>query len=137
MVCGFLLFGLSWYSTLMRIGIVGSRDYPDLNQVREYVKTLPRGTVVVSGGAKGVDTVAEEEAGRRGVKVVVHRAQWQKYGKAAGVIRNRLLVNDCDKIVAFWNDDSPGTKSTIGFASKVGKLLRVFRVGSPKQTTMF
>lgn len=121
----------------MRIGIVGSRDYPDLNQVREYVRTLPRGTVVVTGGAKGVDTVAEEEARRRKLKVVVHRAQWEKHAKSAGIIRNKVLVNDCDEVVAFWDNESAGTKNTISVASKAGKLLRVFRAGNPRQTEMF
>ena len=121
----------------MRIGIVGSRDYPDLNEVLEYVSSLPKDTVVVSGGAKGVDSVAEEEARRLGLKVVVHRAQWDKHGKSAGVIRNKVLVNDCDKVVAFWDDDSVGTKNTISLASKAGKLLRVFRIGSKRQTEMF
>lgn len=121
----------------MRIGIVGSRDYPDLDEVREYVRSLSMDTVVVTGGAPGVDTVAEEEARLLGLKVVVHRAQWDKYGRRAGMLRNKVLVDDCDKVVAFWNEVSTGTKNTISVASKAGKLLRVFRVNKSKQTELF
>jgi predicted Rossmann fold nucleotide-binding protein DprA/Smf involved in DNA uptake len=42
-----------------RVAIIGSRDYPDLERVRAYVRRLPTGTVFISGGARGVDSAAE------------------------------------------------------------------------------
>ena len=68
---------------------------------------------------------------------MVHRAQWEKHGKSAGVIRNKVLVDDCDKVVVFWDGESPGTKNVISVASKASKLLRVFRAGNPKQMSLF
>ena len=113
----------------MRIAIVGSRDYPNLLEVREFVQSLPRDTVIVTGGARGVDETAEDEARALGMKVVVHRAEWDVYGKAAGQIRNRTIVEDCDKLKAFWNGASTGTKGSITLASKAGKLLGVRQIG--------
>ena len=69
--------------------------------------------------------------------MVVHKAEWGVYGKAAGPMRNKVVVNDCDKLVAFWDDVSPGTKNVISLASKAGKLEKVFRSGNTKQQTLF
>jgi predicted Rossmann fold nucleotide-binding protein DprA/Smf involved in DNA uptake len=98
---------------LMRLAIVGSRDYPYLEQVRGYVRALSEDTVVVTGGARGVDRVAEAEARQRGLVVDVRRAKWDEYGRGAGARRNRLLLDASDKVVAFWDGKSPGTIDTI------------------------
>lgn len=105
----------------MRVAIVGSRDYPNRTQVEEYVATLEVGTVVVSGGATGVDTWAVEAAQKRGLKTVVVRPDWATHGKAAGMIRNRAIVEQADAVVAFWDGQSPGTKHTLDHAARLGK----------------
>ena len=51
----------------MKVAIVGTRTYPDLDQVREYVRKLSPDDIVVSGGAKGVDETAEDEARKQGL----------------------------------------------------------------------
>ncbi len=119
---------------MTRIAIVGSRDYPDLEQVRAYVRTLPRDTEIVSGGARGVDSVAVEEAKRLGMSVKVFPAQWQYedengnmiYDKTAGMKRNAQIVEYADKVVAFWHNKSRGTGDTIARARKAGKGVEVF-----------
>lgn len=121
----------------MRVAIVGSRDYPNLDEVREYVMSLPDDTIVITGGARGVDQTAELAARARGLTVVVHEAEWQKYGKAAGPMRNKVVVEDCDRLVAFWDEVTPGTKNAISQASKSGKLDKVFRCNNPKQGRLF
>lgn len=120
----------------MRVAIVGSREYAPLSDVIEYVRSLPEGTVIVTGGARGVDQAAETEARARGLEVVVHEAEWNKYGRSAGMIRNRVVVEDCDKLTAFWDQVSPGTKGVMSMASKAGKLDKVFRCGNPKQLSL-
>lgn len=99
----------------MRVAIVGSRDFPDLDRVRETVRSLaalPRPVTVISGGARGVDAVAEETARECGYEVVVYRADWSK-GRGAGLARNSLIVRDCERMVAFWNGWSRGTRDAI------------------------
>lgn len=112
--------------TVERVAIVGSRGYPDEDDVFSYVHELPSDTVVVSGGAEGPDTWAEKAAKRRGMLVVVYRADWSLYGKAAGPIRNAEIVANCDRVVAFWDGHSRGTKSTIGIANRQGKPVEVY-----------
>ncbi len=104
----------------MKVAIVGSRYFGDLEKVRALVRELPKGSTVVSGGASGVDQAAEEEARKHGLNVIVHRALWHKYGKSAGPIRNQKIVEDADELHAFWNSTSRGTKSAIVLARAKG-----------------
>lgn len=113
----------------MKIAIVGSREYPDLEAVRRYVEKLDWDTIVVSGGAKGVDQAAEFAAGKRRMVVVVHRPDWTKHGKAAGHIRNWLIVKEADRIVVFWDGQSKGADSVIKLAHKYKKPLEVYCPG--------
>jgi len=109
-----------------RVAIVGSRCYPDEDDVFSYVHELPSDTVVVSGGAEGPDTWAEKAAKRRGMLVVIYRADWSLFGKAAGFIRNATIVANADRVVAFWDGQSNGTHHTIGLAQKRGLPVEVY-----------
>jgi predicted Rossmann fold nucleotide-binding protein DprA/Smf involved in DNA uptake len=109
-----------------RIAIVGSRDYKPLKDVVEFVEQLPWRTVVISGGARGVDTTAEEAAKKRRLDTHIFYANWNKHGRGAGMIRNRKIVESSDIIVAFWDGISRGTKHTIEYANSKGKPVKVF-----------
>lgn len=109
----------------MKIAIVGSRNYPHLERVWEYVQTLPPDTVIISGGARGVDRTAEAAARKRGLPVMIFAAEWGKYGKAAGMIRNEYIVAVADQIIAFYDGTSRGTANTIDRARKAGKPVEV------------
>lgn len=108
------------------VAVVGSRGFQDLDMVREYVRGLPLGVEVVSGGARGVDTVAEETALACGLHMKSFPAEWGKHGGAAGYIRNHDIVKRADRVVAFWDGESKGTKSTIEIAMKAQKPLDIF-----------
>jgi hypothetical protein len=105
----------------MKIAIVGSRDYPHPQHVTDYVNTLPLDTIIVSGGARGVDTWAEQAARRRGMTVIVFKADWKTFGKVAGFMRNREIIDAADSVTAFWDLYSPGTKHSISTAREKGK----------------
>lgn len=111
----------------MKIAIVGSRDYPDLEAVRQYVQSLPLDTVVVSGGASGVDITAEKAAKARGMQTEVYYPDWKQYGKSAGFLRNRLIIEAADKVVAFHVNNSRGTGHSIALAKRYGKELEVIK----------
>lgn len=103
-----------------RVAIVGSRDFPDLEAVRAYVRALPRGTVIVSGGARGVDRAAAQEGRRLGLEVVELFADWDRLGRRAGIVRNRRVLDFCDRVVAFWDGVSRGTRDVIEEARRRG-----------------
>ena len=116
----------------MNIAIVGSRKFANLEAdkeaeraVRDYVRKLPSDTVIISGGARGVDTWAEHAADDYGLETLIFEANWEAYGKSAGVIRNKEIIANCDRLVAFWDGTSKGTKHSIEQARIIGKPIEV------------
>ena len=107
------------------IAVVGSRDYGDLDGGRNYVGCMASNSVVVTGGARGVDKAAEEAAKARGLDVIVIKPDWEKHGKRAGFVRNEAIVKIADSVIAFWNRQSAGTKSAIELAKKFKKRLLI------------
>lgn len=100
----------------MRVAIVGSRDYPTpaLIQVVNYLKTLDHQDIIVTGGAIGVDQMAEVYAREDfGMTVTVYPAQWGRYGREAGKVRNVQIIQGADRVVAFWFQRSAGTYHTL------------------------
>lgn len=80
--------------------------------------------VIISGHASGADTLGERYAQEKGFKIETYPADWKKYGRAAGTIRNEQMANIANALVAFWDGKSKGTKSMISLAKKKG--LQVF-----------
>ena len=109
----------------MKIAVVGSREFTRLEEVRQFVFEQERDTVIVSGGAIGVDKVATETAAFYSMPYEVHLPDWTKHGRSAGVIRNQIIVDAADEVVAFWDGKSRGTKHTIDYARLRRKPLRV------------
>lgn len=108
------------------VAIVGSRDYPFLQDVRDYIVELPDDTRIVTGGARGVDQCAEEVAKERGLICAVYRPDWETYGKRAGFLRNIDIVAACSRLVAFWDGVSRGTQHSIRLAQQARKPVLVF-----------
>src|SRR5690554_2843236 len=109
-----------------RMGIVGSRHFPAREVVASFVAALPEQTIVVSGGAVGVDTWAVEAATARGLETIVLEADWAQHGPKAGPIRNKQIVDAVGEIVAFWDGRSRGTLGTVAMALEAGLPVRVF-----------
>ena len=101
----------------MKIAIVGSRKIT-VSNIDEYISECDE---IVSGGAVGVDSCAAEYAKEKGIKLTVFLPQYERYGRAAPIIRNKEIVDYADKIVAFWDGSSKGTLSVIKYAEKTGK----------------
>lgn len=100
--------------------VFGSRDYAAPEDVRAAVRALPKYATVIVGGARGVDTVAEQEARRCNLRVEVYPADWSA-GRSAGMARNSQMVARADYGIAFWDGRSRGTADTIKKFSAAGK----------------
>lgn len=112
----------------MNILIAGSRDFKNLNWVKDYLYFLVEGyndLSIISGGAPGVDSIAEQYAHENDIPYKIYLADWEKHGKKAGPIRNEEMVKVADKVVCFWDGKSKGTKTTIDYALKYKKDLEV------------
>ena len=79
----------------------------------------------VSGGAKGVDETAEKIGEELGMKVVLFKPDWKKYGRGAGIVRNKEICEYSDMICAFWDGKSKGTLNTIDTAKKMNIIVQV------------
>ena len=76
-------------------------------------------------GAVGVDNCAAEYAERNGIKLTVFLPQYELYGRAAPIVRNKQIVEYADKVIAFWDGESKGPLSVIKYAEKTGKLCEI------------
>lgn len=111
----------------MRVAIVGSRHFSDLERVESFVGSLPPGTRLVTGSASGVDAAAARSARERGLNVQVIGAGFEEArDPAVARARNQRLVDGCDMLVAFWDGVSAGTRATVDRALDSGRDVQVF-----------
>ncbi len=105
-----------------RIIVCGSREFRDLAAVHRYVRdVVPAGATIITGGARGPDREAEIAARARGLKVEVFDPSWEMWGKAAGMIRNKAMLDaKPTKVVAFYDGSSRGTAMMIREARRRG-----------------
>ena len=82
---------------------------------------------IVSGCARGADMMGELWAQRHNIPVTRFPADWAKYGKSAGAIRNQQMVDYADEFLVFWDGVSPGTKIMIDMIKKSGKHLMLIK----------
>lgn len=98
----------------MRYVISGSRTITDEKWVEQQLRSyIACKDCVITGGAKGVDTIAHDYAFRMFCDTKVINADWDKHGRAAGPIRNGLMLNEGDVLIALWDGKSRGTKNCI------------------------
>lgn len=83
---------------------------------------------VISGGAKGADAYAEEYAKYEGVDIEVYKPDWDKHGNSAGYLRNAILVEKADMVIAYWDGESKGTAHSIELAIRQRKPLAIIRI---------
>lgn len=109
---------------MIRIIIAGGRDFHDYSllekEASEFISTLENveGIQIVSGGAKGVDSMGERFAKEKALELIKFPADWKKYGRAAGPKRNAQMADYATHLLSFWNGESKGTKSMISLAKK-------------------
>lgn len=108
----------------MRIAIVGSRDFCNLNKVAKFVVRLPKDVTVITGDGPGVDSCVVTTCIINKINYEKYDASWDKFKGFAGPLRNAMIVSrDLDMLVAFVNDKeclSPGAKDCINQARAMG-----------------
>ena len=119
----------------MNLAVIGSRSFNDyeflsktLDEIIEkhldpfalFTNDLP---VIISGGARGTDTLAERYADSNNYKKIIYLPDWNKYGRNAGMIRNKLIIKDAKIVICFWDGFSKGSKNSLDLARKQNKKL--------------
>ena len=108
----------------MKLAVVGSRDFNDYELLKSKLDTIHNRkpiTLIVSGGAKGADSLSERWAKENNIETLIFIPDWNKHGKKAGFLRNEDIIKNSDAVIAFWNGESRGTLSSINLAKKYEK----------------
>ncbi len=102
----------------MKLLVVGSRSIKEYDLEKHVTKET---TMIISGGAGGIDTLAEEYADKKRLSKLILRPQYSLYGRSAPLKRNEKMVELCDMALIIWDGCSKGTRYTINYANKIGR----------------
>jgi hypothetical protein len=110
----------------MRVIIAGSREFNDYELLKTKCNEIIKEEKVeiLSGTARGADTLGEKYCIENGHLLRKYPADWDRYGKSAGYKRNQLMADNADTLIAFWDGNSRGTRNMIDISRK--KKLKVF-----------
>lgn len=110
----------------MKVAVIGSRGLT-IDNLGDYLP--PETTVIISGGARGIDACAREYAQAHGLSLREIRPQYGRYpGRCAPVIRNEQIIAEADLVLAIWDGQSHGTAGVIEKCRAMGKECRVVEV---------
>ena len=109
----------------MELLIVGSRSIINFD-LSPYVP-LETDTII-SGGACGIDTLAEQYADKHGLEKIVVRPQYDRYRRAAPLKRNEQMVDMADEVLVIWDGVSKGSQYTIRYGRRMGKSVRIISI---------
>ena len=115
----------------MKVAVIGGRDFDNWNLLDDTLWGFFRGrgqndgetdiTEIISGAARGADSLAAQWAKEQGVKLTEFPADWDRFGKRAGFIRNEDIVKAADFVLAFWTGKSKGTANSLSIAKRLKK----------------
>ena len=115
----------------MKVIIAGGRDIEDMDLLLDALRSsgiIHQITEVVSGMARGVDSLAVQWASKFGLPVTPFPANWDLHGRAAGPIRNKQMADYSEALIAIWDSKSRGTKNMIDTMQKMSKLVYIYYV---------
>ena len=106
----------------MKTIIAGSRNIQNKKLIFETLdKYKDKITEVVCGESSGPDIIGKEWGLKNNIPIISYPAQWDKYGRMAGPIRNREMGDYADFLIAFWDGKSQGTKDMFTYMQQIGK----------------
>ena len=106
------------------LGVIGSRTFLDGARLFRTIDHI-NPSLIISGGAIGADSLAEDYADICGVPKRIHRPDFTRPG--AYHRRDRLIAEESQKLIAFWDGRSPGTRYTINYALFIGRPVQIER----------
>lgn len=117
----------------IRVVVAGTRTFTDRDLLfstldKHFGKCLSR-VVVVSGAAAGADSLGEAWAAERGVRCERYPADWDRYGKRAGYLRNSQMADVAGYAIVFWDGKSKGSENMVNIAISKGLWVKVVKYG--------
>ncbi len=113
----------------MKLLIAGSRSIKDF----DLSKHIPTETeFIISGGASGIDSLAEAYADKHRLSKLILRPRYDLYGRSAPLYRNKAMVDLADIVLIIWDGVSSGTKYTVEYAKKKNKTIIIVQTNENK-----
>lgn len=116
---------------MLKIIVAGGREFNDYNRLEKELDNIFKeyhdDITIISGAARGTDTLGVAYAVRHNLNFIKMPADWDTYGKSAGYRRNEDMANFSDVLVAFWDGNSKGTKHMIDIATRKGMPIHIIR----------
>ena len=116
----------------MKIAIGGSRTFTNYEMMCAFIERSLSDAefnsieAVVSDGARGADTLAEQYARENRLELIVFPAEWERYGRKADPLRNVKIIQECDLCFAFWDGQSRSTEHDIDLCKEMGKKYYIY-----------
>lgn len=112
----------------MKIAVIGSREISNIFE-KDIIDNIPaKCSEIVSGGANGIDSLAENAAKMLNIKIKIFKPQYEKFGKSAPILRNKEIISYADSVIAFWNFKSKGTLNVILTCIKLNKPFKIIKI---------
>lgn len=115
-----------------RLIVAGGRlfnDYELLKMSLDKLLANKTNIIIISGVAKGADSLGEQYAKEKGYPIEQFPADWNTFGKSAGYKRNVQMSEVADALCAFWDGISTGTNHMINIMNSANKPVRIIRYG--------
>ena len=109
----------------MKLLIVGSRSITEFD-LAPYISADV--DTIISGGANGIDSLAEQYADLHRISKYIIRPRYDLYGRAAPLKRNREMVDMADAVLVIWDGSSKGTQFTLNYTKKANKPITLIQV---------
>ena len=116
----------------MKLIIAGGRDFNNYELLEREANQVVSGVQnveIISGLARGADLMGCRFAEENGYPLRGFAAEWGKFGRGAGIIRNKLMAKNATHLLAFWDGKSRGTMHMIDYADKLGLEVKVVEYG--------
>lgn len=123
---------------MIKILVCGDRNWTNERVIKDFIEKLPDDVIIIHGNCRGADLIAGKYSLNRGLTVITYPADWERYGKSAGPIRNKeMLDEEPHLVIAFHNniEKSKGTKNMIEQAKKAN--INVFVINEKSEMKSF
>ena len=112
----------------MKLAVIGTKKFTDFNFISSTLKKIANIELIISGGAPGTDTLARQYAIQNKIKFLEFPPEYKKFGDKAKHIRDKLIAEECDELIAFWDGECEGTKYTMDYVKQLGKFVKIIQV---------
>ena len=112
----------------MKLAVIGTKKFTDFSYISSTLKKISNIRLIISGGALGTDTLAKKFAIQNKIEFFEFPPEYKKFGDKAKHIRDKLIVEECDELIAFWDGKCEGTKYTMDCAKNLGKPVKIIDV---------